>query len=380
MTKSKEVLVAKCDADELAKAAAHVNAAIDRKSPVPIMSCLLIEARDDALMLRATNLDMEAGQAITAECKAPSGVDQRIAVDGLTLHQIASRMKGDVSLVLKLTPLTLILVCGRARAELGALPGSDWSSFERDDAAVLLTLPSGQVASALKATAHCQSTEQTRVYLNGTHIEDRGECLVFTATDGHRLASLRSVIGAAEREGDRFESVIVPRAAAAEMLRFATWADGPVVLQVSERLVEISAKGRYFASKLLDGTFPDYERVIPKGEDRKVILKSKDLGDAVGLVMNVSQERSRAVRFDLQGDHLEVSARGDQHSARAIVEYEPDSEPGTGAHSFGLNAAYVLAALAVTGDVVTLSMTDRMAPVLFHAGDELRQVIMPLRV
>ncbi|MDP3457695.1 MAG: DNA polymerase III subunit beta, partial [Hyphomonas sp.] len=216
--------------------------------------------------------------------------------------------------------------------------------------------------------------------------EDREAALVFTATDGYRLANLRSVIGSVEREGGRFEGVIIPRAAAAEIGRFAAWADGPMVVQIGERIIEVSAKGRYFASKLLDGTFPDYERVIPKGEDRKVVLKSKELGDAVGLVMNVSQERSRCVRFDLHDDHLEVSARGDQHSARAVVDYEEGSAPGDdiaggkGEHTFGLNAAYVLAALAVSGELVTLSMTDPMSPVLFHAGDELRQVIMPLRV
>lgn len=386
MTKSKEVLLAKCDGRELAEAAAHVNAALNKRSVIPILACLLIEAKDGELSLRATNLDMEAGQAIEADCKAPKGVDQRVAVDGQTLQQIAARMKGEVSLVLKLSPLTLVLVCGRAKAELAALPGSDWSSFDRGEDAVLMTLPSGLVASALKATAHCQSTEQTRVYLNGTQVEDREIALVFTATDGHRLANLRTVIGSVEREGGRFEPIIIPRAAAAEILRFATWADGPMVVQIGGRIIEVSAKGRYFASKLLDGSFPDYERVIPKGETRKVVLKSKDLADAVGLVVNVSQERSRAVRFDLHDDHLEVSARGDQHSARAVVEYQEGSSPGEeiesgkGEYSFGLNGAYVLAALAVAGELVTLSMNDPASPVLVHEGGDFRQVVMPLRV
>lgn len=386
MTKSNEVLLAKCDAALLANAAGHVSAALSRKSPVPIMTCILIEPKDGELLLRATNLDMEAGQAIEADCKPAKGVDQRVAVDGQTLQQIVSRMKGEVSLVLKLSPLTLTLVCGRAKVDLGALPAEDWSSFDRSEDAVLMTLPSGLLASALKATSHCQSTEETRYYLNGTYIEDREIALVFTATDGHRLANLRTVIGSVEREGGRFDGRIIPRAAAGEIQKFASWADGPVVLQVGERIVEISAKGRYFAAKLIDGSFPDYERVIPKGETRKIVLKSKELADAVGLVVNVSQERSRSVRFDLHDEHLEVSARGDQHAARAVVEYHEGTSPGEdiadgkGEYTFALNGAYVLAALAVCGELVTLSMTDPASPVLVHEGGDFRQVVMPLRV
>lgn len=386
MTKSNEVLLAKVDATLLANAAGHVSAALNRRSPVPIMTCILIEPKDGELMLRATNLDMEAGQAIEADCKPAKTVDSRVAVDGQTLQQIVSRMKGEVSLVLTLSPLTLTLVCGRAKVDLGALPASDWSSFDRSEDAVLMTLPSGLLSSALKATAHCQSTEETRYYLNGTYLEDRETALIFTATDGHRLANLRTVIGSVEREGGRFEGRIIPRASAAEIQKFAAWVDGPVVLQVGDRIIEISAKGRYFASKLIDGQFPDYERVIPKGETRKLVLKTKELADAVGLVVNVSQERSRSVRFDLRDEHLEVSARGEVHAAKAVVEYHEGSSPGEDIESgkaeytFGLNGAYVLAALAVCGELVTLSMSDPQSPVLVHEGGDFRQVVMPLRV
>jgi DNA polymerase-3 subunit beta len=222
---------------------------------------------------------------------------------------------------------------------------------------------------------HCASKEESRYYLNGVFVQPGAGFMRFTATDGIRLASLKVTSGVPD--GAVFEPVIVPRQVLRDYVKFLERADGPVVMSIDSNRLELSAGAETHITKLIDGSFPDYERVIPKGPFTRLTVPVSDLKSAIGVALTACHDKSRAVRFDPQEGVLTCSSRTDSQYSEAAVE-AVDVEPG---EPFGLNGGYVLEALdALRGEDVEICLSDPASPVLFSTGDELRQVVMPLRV
>lgn len=362
-------LLATVDAADLAKRLGYVTGALPRRNTIPILDCVRLTASGGGLRLAVTNLDQQSESHLAADVQGEGA----LCVDARRLAETVARLRGE--LLLDATSGALKLSAGRCRAEIPILPAEDFNDLRGPEDGNSFEISSGVLLAGFASVMHCASKEEQRYYLNGVYVEPGAGFMRFTATDGHRLASLKVTSGVPD--GAMFEPVIVPRAVLRDYIKFLERADGVVIMTIDDNRLQLSSGGETHITKLVDGTFPDYERVIPKGPFTRIAVPVADLKTAVSAAMTASQEKSRAVKFEASEGVLTCSSRSDAQFCEASVE-AVDVPP---APPFGLNAGYVLEALDVLrAEQVELCLSDGNSPVVFSTGDELRQVVMPLRV
>lgn len=363
-------LAATVEAAEFARRLGFVTGAISRRTQIPILGCVLLQVGPgDRVRLAATNLDQQSEAEMAADAKQHGAV----CVDAGRLSTIVSRMSGE--LLITLEDATLKLSAGRARAELPTLPAGDFNNLRGPDDGETIEIASGVLAAGFGTVMHAASNEETRYYLRGVYVEPAGGALNFTATDGHRLASLRVTAGLPD--GIDFAPFIVPREVLRDYCKFCERADGLVAMTISDGRMQLSANGETHVTKLVDGTYPDYERVIPRDAGARIAVPISELKAAVAVAMTGSEEKSRAVRFESEEGRLVCRSGREADFAEAVIE-GVDIPP---VDAFGLNGKYVLEALdACGGDQVEMVVIDAGTPVRFETGDALRQCIMTLRV
>ncbi|MBI1401439.1 DNA polymerase III subunit beta [Hyphomonas sp.] len=368
--KAAHTLAATVEAGEFARRLGFVTGAIARRNTIPILGCVLLEAREGLIRLSATNLDQQSDAETAADVK----IAGKVCIDAGRLSTIISRMSGE--LLITLDDRVLKLSAGRARAEMPTLPAEDFQGLRGPEDGDTIEIASGALAAGLASVMHCASTEDTRYYLNGVYVQPDGGALIFTATDGHRLASLRVTAGLPDGLG--FDPFILPRAVLRDYCKFCERVDGPLAMTVADNRLQLSAHGETHITKLIDGTFPDYERVFPKAPGASLTLPVADLKAAVAVAMTGTEEKSRAVRFDAEEGRLVCRSGREADFAEAFIE-GVDIAP---VDPFGLNGKYVLDALEACGGAaeVELIVIDPASPVRILAGDQLRQCVMPLRV
>lgn len=360
-------LIVTVEQDVLSKALSAVVGTVAKRVTIPILEMVLLEVGEASLTLTSTNLDQEASVQLGCTVDA-SG---KICVEARALAGIVARMKGE--LLLQQDGQTLSVSAARSRASLPTLPASDFQTFERVEG-VDFELASGSLAAGIGAVLHCVSTEEQRYYLNGVYIERSDGDLIFTSTDGYRLATIKVTAG---MDAD-IEGAIIPRAALSDVMKLCERAAGPVSVTLSERMLAVAAKGECYRTKLVDGQFPDWRRVYPTGAGTRIALPRKELIEALGVALAASREKSSGVKITATEGRLSIVARSDGALwAEGIVEW-PDIPPCV---PFGLNGKYLMQALdKIAADEVELVVTDDTGPIRVETGDQLRQVIMPLRV
>ena len=251
-----------------------------------------------------------------------------------------------------------------------------------DDTPTKFSLGAKEFARLIDKTRFAISTEETRYYLNGVYLhgaktEDGTAVLRTVATDGHRLAlaELPAPVGAENLEG-----IIVPRKAVAEARRLVDGVDDDIEIEVSDTKIVVRAGRAVLTSKLIDGSFPDYGRVIPKGNDRKLTIDNKAFEAAVDRVSTVSAERSRSVKMSLSDGKLVLAVN---HAETGVGNEELEAEYGSEAMEIGFNAKYLL---DIAGQIEAVEaefmFSDPASPalVLDPSDDSARYVLMPLRV
>lgn len=363
-------LLATVEANELAKRLGYITGALPRRNTIPILDCVRVTAAAGGrLTLAVTNLDQQSEADLAADVRGQGA----LCVDAKRLAETVARLKGE--LLLDATSGPLKLSAGRCRAEIPVLPAEDFNDLRGPEDAHSFEMSSGVLLAGLASVQHCASKEEARYYLNGVFVQPGAGFLRFTATDGHRLASLKVTSGVPDEAV--FEAFILPRQVLRDYIKFLERADGPVVVTINSNRLQLTVAGESHITKLIDGSYPDYERVIPKGPFKRMTVPVSDLKTAIGAAMTACQDKSRAVKFEAKEGVLVCSARTDAQYCEAAVE-ALDIEPG---EPFGLKGDYVLEALdALRGEEVEISLSDSASPVLFSTGDELRQVVMPLRV
>jgi len=340
-----ECLIANVDAADFAKALGHVSGAVARKDLIPILNCVMMDCRDGSMRLVTTNLDYESEDRVALAGTANQ--DGALCVDARALQALVSRMRGECLVVHNLADQSMSITAGRMRATLPVLPFSDFTPMDEDDTAVHLEVASGVMASGFSCTLHAASTEEQRYYLNGIYIERKDGDLCFTSTDGHRLAHIEVTAGIE----DDFDPVIVPRHSLKDFIALAEWAAGEVRVSIGERLFSMAARGRQHTVKLIDGSYPDYGRVIPKDTLLNITLPVKEARQALELVVAASTERSSSVKIETEEGRALFSVSGmSGRRAEASVEHT-DIAPGL---TVGLNGKYLLQALALAGDEMSL--------------------------
>lgn len=367
------------DRAALLPALARTQKIVERRNTIPILSNVLITAEDGRLTLTATDLDL----ALSATIELANAGRGALTVPAATLHDIVRKLPDSASITLTADGAGLTLQAGRYRSRLPILGAEDFPVFEPLTEAQSFRVPAGDMLQIIQRTSFAISSEETRYYLNGIHLHlaetEAGSRLVGVATDGHRL-SRTSIPAPQGSEG--MPGIIVPRKTVQEIARLAEGHKGELTVEVSPRLIAVSDGATRLCSKLIDGTFPDYQRVIPAGNQHKAIIDRAALSAAVDRVSAVSGERGKAVKFALDADRLTVScANPDTGTATEEIEIELDAA----AIEIGFNGRYVLDALAIgDSEAVEMALGDPGSPALMRAPDATADddliVLMPMRV
>ncbi|PKA40422.1 DNA polymerase III subunit beta [Rhizobium sullae] len=343
---------------DLARVLTNVGRVVEARTTIPILSSVLLTASADRLQVTGTDLDIVATDAAAATVEAQGAV----CVDAKLLADIAKKAGGDVSLSLEGDKLTI--KSGRSKFSLATLSPTDFPLFgeEKYDATFEIDLAAlfGPVAFAI-------SDESTRYYLNGIFFRGYDGKSVAVATDGHRLSRHITV------ETAPFEGVIVPRKTVGLLPK------GSVNVSISQQKIRIQSGDFILVSKLIDGTFPDYERVIPKNNDKVIVFGSDDMRQAAGRVSVVSSERGRAVKLSFAEGAAVLSVNNpDSGNATDEIFVKYDGEP----IDIGFNAAYLteLVGIFPAGDI-QLALGDSGSPAVFTSekADGLLCVLMPMR-
>lgn len=363
----------------LSKALGHVQSVVERRNTIPILSNVLLQADGGSLTLTATDLDIEVSEDAPADI-ATAGAT---TVSALTLFEIVKRLPDGAQVRLELSggDGRLQVSAGRSQFSLAILPEDDFPSLATDDLDVRFSIPTNDLKRLLQRTRFAMSQEETRYYLNGVyfHAEPDGDTplLRAAATDGHRLARLDAPLpdGAGAMPG-----VIVPRKAIAELSRLLDDAEENVEIAVSTSKIRFGFGPGRLTSKLIDGSFPDYERVIPKGNANVMRVETKDFAQAVDRVSTVSADRTRSVKLALEADNLRLTVNNPE-AGSALEELSVDY--GGDPIEIGFNARYLVdVAQQIEGETATFRLADPSSPTIIVDEEDERAlyVLMPLRV
>ncbi len=275
----------------------------------------------------------------------------------------------------------LSLRAARSMFTLPTLPADEFPAMELDELEVRFAMPAADLRRLVDKTRFAISTEETRYYLNGIHLHASGSgataMLRAVATDGHRLAKIE--LGLPDG-AEAIPAIIVPRKTVAEIRKLADGVDGDIRIAVSPTRIQFVLERTVLVSRLIDGTFPDYERVIPAGNEKTALLDSKAFAAAVDRVSTISTERARAVKLRFDDGRVTASAVSNE-AGRA--EEELDAEYASEALEIGFNSRYILDMLAeVEGDAVRMEMANPASPtlVLDPTDSAVVYVLMPMRV
>lgn len=363
----------------LLKSLAHVQSVVERRSTIPILSNVRLEAGEGCLRLTATDMDLAIVERAVAEVDRA----QATTTPAHTLYDIVRKLPegSQVRIERDADGERLELRAGRSQFSLNTLPVEDFPVMSEGELPHGFTLQATELKRLVDKTRFAISTEETRYYLNGVYLHaasgDGAEGLRAVATDGHRLARIEAALpkGASGMPG-----VIVPRKAVNELRKLVDEAEAEVAVALSDTKIRFAFDDVVLTSKLIDGTFPDYERVIPEGNDRVMEVNNKLFAEAVDRVSTISTEKSRAIKLVLESGKVTLSATSpDEGSASEELDAEYSSE----SMEIGFNSRYVLDMTAqIEGEAVQFYMADGTSPtVVRDTGDAgALYVIMPMRV
>jgi len=368
----------------LLKALGHVQSVVERRNTIPILSNVLLSARDGALAMSATDLDMEIVDETAAQVESPG----QITAPAHTLYEIVRKLPegAEVSLSYTGEDPRLQVRAGRYKVNLPVLPAGDFPAMPQEGLSSAITVDTGALIRLIDRTRFAISTEETRYYLTGiylhTLVEDGREILRAVATDGHRLAmaDMPAPEGAAGGPG-----VIVPRKTVQEVRRLLEDAGEAIQLQISPQKVRFDFGRARLTSKVIDGSFPDYTRVIPRDNARVLTADNVLFAAAVDRVATISSEKSRSVKLAVEPGKVVLTVRNmETGQAQEELEVDYDGAP----FEIGFNARYLLDVSAQVGaELIEMRFAERapsvamLDPVLvLDPTDAAAQfVLMPLR-
>ncbi|MBC6405073.1 MAG: DNA polymerase III subunit beta [Rhodospirillales bacterium] len=362
----------------LLKALAHVQSVVERRNTIPILSNVLMDAQGSGLALTATDMDLTVVERIKAEVATSSAV----TASAHTLYDIVRKLPEGADVTLSGShEQQLLLTAGRSRFTLATLPREDFPAATQGEFACRFLLQTDALKSLIDRTRFAISMEETRYYLNGIYLHatkvEGVPMMRAVATDGHRLARFEIPL---PEGGEEMPGVIVPRKAVNEVRKLLDEVEGSVEVALSDTRIRITVEETVLTSKLIDGTFPDYERVIPSGNDRVMQAHAKAFIACVDRVSTISSEKSRAVKLALNEGQLKLSAEAPD-SGTALEEFE--IVYGGEAMEIGFNSRYLMeVASQVSGEVLSMALADSASPAVIQDAQDpaALYVLMPMRV
>jgi DNA polymerase-3 subunit beta len=367
------------DRAALLKPLAHVQSVVERRTTIPILSNVMIQAASGKVSISATDMDIDIVESVPAEVKKKGS----ITCPAHTLHDIVRKLPdgSQVELVASGDSGRVTLRAGRSTFTLQTLPTEEFPALSGDTLPHRFELPAGDLRTLIDRTRFAISTEETRYYLNGIYLhaakQEGVDVLRAVATDGHRLARVEMALpeGAAGMPG-----VIIPRKAVGELRKLVEETSGAVSLSLSEAKIRFSFDGTILTSKLIDGTFPDYERVIPVNNDKIMQVECKPFAEAVDRVATISTEKSRAVKLAVAPDTLTLSASSPENGT---ATEDLQVKFGAAPIEIGFNSRYLLdITQQIEGDGAEFVMADAASPTIVRDPSDRSAlyVIMPMRV
>ncbi|NBW76323.1 MAG: DNA polymerase III subunit beta [Sphingomonadaceae bacterium] len=363
----------------LLKCLSHVQSVVERRNTIPILSNVLIEAAaDGTVRIMATDLDLQVVETLGAVSVEGAGA---ITVSAHLLFDIARKLPDGSQVSLETADNRMAVKAGRSRFSLPTLPRDDFPVIVEGDLPTSFELPAATLAQLIDRTRFAISTEETRYYLNGIFIHVTDDELKAAATDGHRLARF-TIPRPDGSEG--MPDVIVPRKCVAELRKLLEEAqDAKVLIDLSASKIRFTLGGEngvVLTSKLIDGTFPDYSRVIPTGNDKLLRLDPKSFWQGVDRVATIATEKTRAVKMALDNDRVTLSVTSPDNGT---ASEEVPADYKSAGFEIGFNATYLKDILGqIEGDTVELHLADAGAPTLIRQDDKspALYVLMPMRV
>jgi DNA polymerase-3 subunit beta len=362
----------------LLKALSHVTSIVERRNTIPILSNVLLIASGDHLCLTATDLEREVIEKVPAKIGSEGGT----TVQAHVLHDIVRKLPDGADVELSRgDDDRVMLAAGKGRYDLQALPSDDFPELSTDDLSHKFSLKSADLKQLIEKTKFAISTEETRYYLNGIYLHeaetDGTSMLRAVATDGHRLAQVEVDLpdGASGLPG-----VIIPRKTVAEVQRMVADTESDVTIEMSDAKIRFSVGDLVMTSKLIDGTFPDYSRVIPTANDKALSVSREVFAKAVDRVSTLSSDRGRAVKLNLSDQKLILTVNNpDSGSATEEITVDYNDEE----LEIGFNARYLMdITQQLESDTANLLLADPGSPTMVRDGDDLSAlyVLMPMRV
>jgi DNA polymerase III subunit beta len=361
------------------KALNHVQSVVERRNTIPILSNVMIEAAKGRLKLTATDLDIEIVETLAADVLRNGAA----TAPAHMLYDIVRKLPEGAQVQAELLTSEggrLAVSAGSIRFELACLPKEDFPQMSAGALPFRFRLQTGDLKKLITKTRFAISTEETRFYLNGiylhAHKEGKREMRA-VATDGHRLARYQMELpeGAADMPG-----IIVPRKTVVELQRLLDDVEGAIEISLSDTKIQFATDGIELTSKLIDGTFPDYQRVIPTSNDKVLLLDSREFAQAVDRVSTISADKTRAVKLGIARDKLTLSViNPDSGTATEDVGASYTASP----LEIGFNARYLLDITGqIEGKEVRFLLSDAGSPTLIEDAEDpgTLYVLMPMRV
>jgi DNA polymerase-3 subunit beta len=363
----------------LLRCLSHVQSVVERRNTIPILSNVLIDAAPGgSLRLMATDLDLQVVETMNAVSVEAGGA---VTVSAHLLFDIARKLPDGSQVSIETAENRMVVKAGRSRFTLPTLPRDDFPVIVEGELPTSFEVPAAMLAELIDRTRFAISTEETRYYLNGIFLHVTDDSLKAAATDGHRLAryTLARPDGA-----DGMPDVIVPRKCIGELRKLLEEAlDTNVEVDLSASKIRFTLGGEngvVLTSKLIDGTFPDYSRVIPTGNDKLLKLDPKSFYQGVDRVATIATEKTRAVKMALEADKVTLSVTSPDNGTAAE---ELPADYSSEGFEIGFNASYLKDILGqIEGDTVELHLADAGAPTLIRQNEKSAAlyVLMPMRV
>jgi DNA polymerase-3 subunit beta len=361
----------------LLRSLGHVQSVVERRNTIPILNNVLMEAGDGVIKLTATDMELALSETVEAEV----GGKGAITAPAHTLYDIVRKLPDGSQVALETGDDQLVLHSGRSNFQLAALPPADFPALGDEELPHHFVLTASAARALIDQTRFAISTEETRYYLNGIylHATDRDGIPVLraVATDGHRLARFDAPLpdGAGDIPG-----VIVPRKMVNEWRKLIDETDCDIDIGLSDAKIALAFDDTMLTSKLIDGTFPDYQRVVPEGNEKILEVDCRSFADAVDRVSTISTEKSRAVKLALGAGSMTLSATSiDQGRADEEIEVDYDAD----AMEIGFNSRYLLdIAERIQGEKASFRLGDGASAAIVSDVDDANAlyVIMPMRV
>ncbi|MGX5915285.1 DNA polymerase III subunit beta [Aliidiomarina sp. Khilg15.8] len=359
--------------DALLKPLQVVSGAVERRHTLPILANVLIRVNDDELRLTGTDLEVELVSSVSLEGATPG----EVTVPAKKLLDIVRSLPEGNDVKLEASGDKVIVRSGRSKFTLSSLPSTEFPDIDEWEADVNLEICRGDLKHLMERTHFSMANQDVRYYLNGMLFEVNDNQLRTVATDGHRLAMAGMAL---EQSGLPQRQVIVPRKGVTELMRLLESDDQLVQISIGQNHIRLVSEGMTFTSKLLDGRFPDYRRVLPQGGDKFVVADRQVLKNACARASILSNEKFRGVRLNLSNGELALTANNpEQEQAEEAIEvdYQGDSL------EVGFNVTYVLDVLnSIQGEQVKFTLIDANSSALVedNADDSALYVVMPMRL